>query len=131
MPGLLVDVTRLLYRRLRGRLPTGIDRVSLEYVRHFSGRGRAVLSWRGRTVMLPRRASAWAFRRLVGNGARDPRPAATNGVLLNTAHYGLECAGYAEELRRRGTRVVAFVHDLIPLAHPQYVRAGDDARHAE
>ena len=40
---LLLDVTRLIWRRWKGRLPTGIDRVCLAYLRHFGGRAQAVV----------------------------------------------------------------------------------------
>lgn len=145
MPAPLIDITRLLYRRMTGQLPTGIDRVGLEYVRHFAGRGRAVLSYRGRAAVLPERASARAFEALL-NASREPllgawlasRAAlwdwrsrnAAGSVLLNTGHYGLENRRYAGPLRRRGARVVVFVHDLIPFTHPEYCRAGERERHA-
>jgi len=60
MPCLLIDVTRLLYRRMTGRLLTGIDRVGLEYIRHFSA-ARALLSWRGLSAALSRADSALLF----------------------------------------------------------------------
>src|ERR1044071_168682 len=39
----LLDVTRLIWRRWRGRYPTGIDRVCLAYLRHFGPRAQAVV----------------------------------------------------------------------------------------
>ena len=39
----LFDVTRLIWRRWKGRLPTGIDRVCLAYLRHFAARSQAVI----------------------------------------------------------------------------------------
>ena len=44
MPGVLIDVVRLLYRRASGVILTGIDRVSLAYVEHYRDSARAVLS---------------------------------------------------------------------------------------
>lgn len=54
---MLLDVTRLLYRHMTGQLPTGIHRVGLEYVRHFGGRGRAVLSCGDQAAVLLERPS--------------------------------------------------------------------------
>jgi glycosyltransferase involved in cell wall biosynthesis len=140
----LLDISRLYYRRLTGRLPTGIDRVGLEYLRHYAGRARAVL---GRTPFLSVLApheSARAFRVLLAPpdgagelwalGARGylrwwTRPDVSGCVLLNTSHTGLENPGYAASLRRRGARPVFFVHDLIPITHPEYCRPGERDRH--
>src|SRR6185295_4062490 len=33
VPGVLIDVMRLVFRRSLGTIPTGIDRVGLEYIR--------------------------------------------------------------------------------------------------
>jgi hypothetical protein len=41
---ILIDVTRLMYRRLSRTLPTGIDRVSLAYIDRYASDARAVLS---------------------------------------------------------------------------------------
>jgi glycosyltransferase involved in cell wall biosynthesis len=125
-------------------LPTGIDRVGLEYVRHFGGRGRAVITYRGRAGVLPQRSSARAFATLL-NGKRRPLAGAwlmsraavwdarfhppQDTLLINTGHYGLEDGAYAAPLRRRRARTVVFVHDLIPISHPQYCRPGERERH--
>ena len=45
MTPILIDITRLVYRRLSHTLPTGIYRVSIEYLRHYGGRARAVLGF--------------------------------------------------------------------------------------
>ena len=144
-PRILIDISRLCYRRLYGRLPTGIDRVSLEYIRHYAGGARAVLSRSIFSSVLSRTDSERAFRLLLD--ARAPatlailwlffkaflgwrmRPGVTDCVLLNTCHTGLHHAGYATDLMRGGARPVYFVHDLIPITHPQYCRAGERERH--
>jgi glycosyltransferase involved in cell wall biosynthesis len=130
---------------MRGMLPTGIDRVALEYVRHFAGRGRAVVTYGGRAGVLPQRASARAFAALLNGTQREPLLGAwllaraalwdslvdstKDALLLNLGHYGLENEHYAQQLRRRGSRPVVFVHDLIPITHPQYCRPGEQDRH--
>jgi glycosyltransferase involved in cell wall biosynthesis len=147
MPSLLIDVTRLLYRRMTGRLPTGIDRVGLEYLRHFgAGAGaRAVLTWRGLSVTLSRADSARMFELLLRPGADVAAtgwsliakacalgwlPAGVGDCFLcNTGHYGLDHRGYAALPRLLGARPVVVVHDLIPITHPQYCRQGERARH--
>jgi len=144
MPCLLIDVTRLLYRRMTGRLPTGIDRVGLEYIRHFSS-ARALLSWRGLSAALSRADSARLFELLLHPGADVAAtgwslvakacafgwlPAGVGDAFLcNTGHYGLDHRGYAAVPRMLGARPIVLVHDLIPITHPQYCRSGERERH--
>ena len=54
----LLDVTRLIWRRWVGRLPTGIDRVCLAYLDHYRAEAQAVVQWRG-------------FRRILSEAASD------------------------------------------------------------
>ena len=54
----LLDVTRLIWRRWAGRLPTGIDRVCLAYLREYRSRSQAVVQARG-------------FRRILTESASD------------------------------------------------------------
>jgi glycosyltransferase involved in cell wall biosynthesis len=126
-------------------LPTGIDRVGIEYVRHFSERARAVITRGRRAGVLPHKASQRAFGALLNGKEAEPvrgawfisRGAAWDAlfapppgaVLLNTGHYGLEDEGYAARLRSVGGRAVVFVHDLIPITHPQFCRPGERERH--
>lgn len=144
-----LDITRLVGRRLKGRHPTGVDRVGLAYVEHF-GRGAAPGAWAlvrlaGRWLFFsPREAQAlyagllggsgpsraalaWAVARraLLGGGAAPRRGA----WLLNVVHSGLDRADYARRVEGLGLRAVCFLHDLIPITHPQYSRAGEGERH--
>ena len=59
---ILLDVTRLIWRRWRGRLPTGVDRVCLAYLRHFGLSAQAVIQHERFRGILDRKASEAAFR---------------------------------------------------------------------
>ncbi|QRM19916.1 glycosyltransferase [Dechloromonas sp. TW-R-39-2] len=140
---MLIDVTRLADRFLQHRLPTGVDRVSLQYLQHFAERAHALVRFAGRWVELGQNDSrrvfdslvAWApsgracLRRCVAEayvlGWRRP-PA---GVLFNTGHSGLDRSDYAGKVTRRGLKPVFFLHDLIPISHSEYCRAGEAVRH--
>ena len=148
MPDILIDVSRLLLRRYAQRLPTGIDRVSQEYLRHYLGAARAALNFAGYHVVFPRKASEQIFR-LLFDSSMPPQAhwlslpqlvlAACYGVLFerkvagailfNTGHMGLADHRYARGLRKRGVRPVFMVHDLIPITHPEFCRAGEQDRH--
>lgn len=62
-----------------------------------------------------------------GDGHKYERP-----VFLSLSHQNLHHgARFAQFKARSGARFVFYVHDLIPIDYPEYVRPGHDARHAE
>jgi len=140
----LLDITRLLDRSLQNRLPTGVDRVSLEYVRHFADRAQALVRFAGRWVVLGRGDSRRVFEALLDSGGslagfirwcvgknyalNWQRPEA-GSVLLNTGHSGLDCTEYVEHVRRHGLWPLYFLHDLIPISFPEYGRPGEADKH--
>ena len=139
---LLFDVTRLIWRRWKGRLPTGIDRVCLAYLRHFGARSQAVIQHDRFRRILGADASQELlalveqpdrFRLKFSLGAlrhwRNPRSDGGGRLYLNIGHTGLNSAGFREWVTRSGTRPVYFVHDLIPITHPEFCRAGETGRH--
>ena len=140
---LLIDATRLVWRRWKGYQPTGIDRVCLAYVDRFGDESQAVVHHRWFRRILDRESSALLFRlvaepradfrkafaRLVMRSLRRPRPDGNGRLYLNLGHTGLDSDGFVRWVRRANVRPLYFVHDLIPLTHPQYCRPGEDERH--
>ena len=51
-------------------------------------------------------------------------------LYINTSHGQLYRPAYARWLARTGQRGLFFVHDLIPIEHPEYSRAAEPRRHA-
>jgi len=112
---ILIDISRLMDRKLLGRNPTGIDRVSLAYLHHYRDNARAVLSRGSRTLSLSRQDSERCFDLLLGERPGGVGavlrswanamlwgwvPGEVNGHLLfNTGHMGLERPRYAQILR--------------------------------
>jgi glycosyltransferase involved in cell wall biosynthesis len=145
MSEVLIDVTRLVGRFFKGRLPTGVDRVSLAYIEHFSVRAKALVRLKGRTVLLSQQASYELFAELLSPSPRfrlkvlaliawafcqrQNRQYFQNTVLFNTGHSGLEREAYAEQLRKLGVRPLFLIHDLIPITHPEYCRAAELDKH--
>jgi len=141
----LLDISRLTGRLLRGRLPTGVDRVDIAYIEHFAGRARAVIHLGGRPLLLSSNASARIFKRLLNEreiigpvlaldivrgaigGLAEPVP--RGAVYLNTSHSGLLAPGLGLCLRVKGIQPIWMVHDLIPITHHEYCRPGEDDRH--
>ena len=50
-------------------------------------------------------------------------------IYINVGHTGLDRPGHGEWVRRSGVRAVYFLHDLIPLTHPEYCRPGEPEKH--
>jgi glycosyltransferase involved in cell wall biosynthesis len=143
---LLIDVSRLMGRTNRGRLPTGVDRVCLAYVQHFGAQAQAVLQWRGwrRILAWPESQELFALLlrpgpnfgqeagRIIARACLPPWPSqdGQGRVYFNHGHPDLDDPGNSEWLRRANVRSVFMVHDLIPLTHPEYCRPGEQERHA-
>lgn len=147
----LIDVTRLVWRCWSGRLPTGIDRVCLAYLDHYGDRAQAVIQRRGMQWVFSPAASdrlfaairqgGPAFRRslvrllptTLGSGRGSARHGngrgATGAIYLNIGHTGLDEPSLPGWIRRNGLRAVFLVHDLIPITHPEFCRAGEAEKH--
>ena len=50
---------------------------------------------------------------------------------MNVGHTGLNDPGFAAWVRGTDVRPLYFVHDLIPITHPEYCRSGERAKHVE
>lgn len=145
MSRFIIDVSRLVARRLRQRLPTGIDRVGLAYIRHYGPRARAALTLGSRAFVLPLEASQQVFERLVAADSTTPfrrtvisaalradvLPNVAGQWFLNTGHTGLHRPGYEAMLTSLGVRPVHVIHDLIPISHPQFCRAPESTLHRQ
>jgi glycosyltransferase involved in cell wall biosynthesis len=140
-----IDISRLLRRALRGRLPTGVDRVCLAYVGRCGEHAQAVLLM-GRVrrvlaycesqalfalLLAPPPDLAFRMARVMASACMPPWPAQQVGGKLGfyLGHSGVEGPGFAQWLVATGQKPVYFVHDLIPITHPEYCRAGEQALH--
>lgn len=143
--GVVLDVTRLIWRAWTGKLPTGVDKVCLAYVDHFGPRARAAVQRGAVRLILSFHDSQRLFALLAAPGSDFRRrllalaPVALaralrrqpveDQIYLNVGHTGLDAAGLARWVQRRRLRAVYLVHDLIPVTHPEFCRAGQDERH--
>jgi glycosyltransferase involved in cell wall biosynthesis len=141
----LLDVSRLIWRLWRGGLPTGVDRVCLEYLDHYRSRSRAVVQRRGRRFILNEKASDRLFDLLSQGPAGFRRgfltlalrafatarraPAERRLLYLNVGHTGLDDRSLGPWIEEANVRAVFLVHDLIPILHPEFCRAGEQAKH--
>jgi len=142
-----LDVTRLLHRLRKGRMPTGVDRVCLAYVQHFHTRAQALLIENGVAVALSATASmalfdwllAWEVGQRHGSLAKTMmallklpfRSVTRGGWVLNMGHSGLDRPSYLAWLRRKKIRLLVMAHDLIPITHPEFCQPDATDRHIQ
>ncbi len=148
---LLLDVSRMIWRRWSGTRATGIDRICEAWIEHYGHRAQAVvIHRRGKTILpfgtsqalfalLDRPEAEWAdvmrFRvaltqlALAHIGDLRDRLDGRGRVWLNPGHTGLDAPELLAWVLRRNIRPVHLVHDLIPITHPQFCRGGELERH--
>lgn len=141
-PDILLDITRLMTRRLKSQPLTGIDRVGLAYIKHYGPKARALVSMGGVPIVCGERSSQTLFDWLLGVASeRDARrslaaslvfgsrgPAHQGAWLINPSHAMLDSAWWLRSLRRMQVRSLYVVHDLVPVLNPQHVPPGQPAR---
>jgi glycosyltransferase involved in cell wall biosynthesis len=152
---LWLDIARLVERACIGSL-TGIDRVELAYAETLIAmapeRTRFVMlgRWSSRFSVFPVTATrrfltgvrrAWddgrpgdmrgSAVRLLAMAAMTPRtPVDPSAIYLLVSHRHLHRQVALERaLRRSGAAFVPLIHDVIPLAFPEYGRPGEADRH--
>ena len=148
---LLLDVTRLIWRRWKGVRATGIDRICDAWLEHFAPRSQAVIIMKQRQVILPMAASQALFAALLaptqkGSDQRSFREALIKLALrwgwhllrdydgkqrfwLNPGHTGLHIPALDAWCIKAKVRPIYLVHDLIPITHPQFCRTGEASKH--
>lgn len=151
---LLLDVTRMIWRRWGGVRATGIDRICDAWLDHFANRSQAVIITAHRQTIVPMRASQALFAALRAE-ARHPEHSSRlfrrklvklalrwspwllrnysgkGRFWLNPGHTGLHVPGLLAWCRKAQVRPVYLVHDLIPITHPEYCRDGEDEKHRD
>jgi glycosyltransferase involved in cell wall biosynthesis len=141
----LLDVTRLIARSWTGRQATGIDRVCLAYLRHFGAHAQAVVQHRGLIRVLGTNESAELFALLEGDAPATRRrlarqlsaallPRPQRGELagrayLNIGHTDFDLAAHHAWIGQSRVRPFYFLHDLIPVLHPEFSRPHAVRRH--
>jgi glycosyltransferase involved in cell wall biosynthesis len=142
---MLIDVSRLVARFLKGRLPTGIDRVCQAYLAHYGPQARALVRLGRHSFVFNHRMSMrmfntlqaapsstriqYAHRIIRGIAAGGLSRVAAGTVLFNPGHSGLESENYYRLIRSLKLAPVFVIHDLIPLTHPEYCRPGEREKH--
>jgi glycosyltransferase involved in cell wall biosynthesis len=132
---MIIDVTRTFQNVWLGKIPTGIDRVDIEYVRHFNSSAKALVRLGPRWIFINKCCSQKLFKILLFEGGNmwfrlnwliikeflfNWNLPVTDELLLNTSHIGLERKAYPSRIKRYGLRPIYFLHDLIPILYNEY-----------
>lgn len=117
----------------------------LAYLDHFAPHAQAVVHHEHFRRILDRRSSTELFD-LLREPPRHFRAALASRAIargggarcesrgrqyLNIGHTGLNSDGFRKWVQASGVRPVYFIHDLIPITHPQFCRAGEAELHLE
>ena len=145
---ILIEISRLIFRLIKGKTITGIDRVTLAYIKHYAKHAQAVLSYKGSVHILTQVQSEKLFQILCQNQPKLLHSSFFNVlteyvfknesdysqyagcVYLNLNHKGIESKSYIRKIQQLQLKTVFFVHDLIPVNYPEYCRAQEQAKHA-
>lgn len=140
-----IDVSSIIKRFAKGQLPTGIDRTLLAYIRHYHQQALAVVRLGKHYWTLPphqsiqllhllcskslqRNTNSLLFRGILKQSFHE-KP--THGFLLNIDYSGLSKARYVQMIKNLNLKPLFFVHDLIPITHPEYFPKFCDRRHKD
>jgi glycosyltransferase involved in cell wall biosynthesis len=140
-----LDISRLIWRSWSARLATGIDRVCYAYLRNFADRSQAVVQHRGVQRILSPSDSDRLFellleddsafkKRLIsfapGALARGRARLACNGAYyINVGHTDIDLDRLSAWTKTSDLRPIYFIHDVIPLTHPEFCAPSSVTRH--
>jgi glycosyltransferase involved in cell wall biosynthesis len=141
----VIDVTRLIGRYLTGRHPTGVDRVNLAYLAYYATHAQGLLRLRWVSAFLPNKVvqtvamklqkwswtsalqvCSWVIYGVVSNLGRGCH---RHAFLLHAGHNGVESDSLWRMIEKYQLRPIFFLHDLIPITHPQFCREREKDRH--
>lgn len=144
---ILIEISRLIFRLMKGKTITGIDRVTLAYIQHYADSAQAVVSFKGNVNIFNRQQSRVLFQILCHKQPKLFSASSLNilvehlfkneqdnscyagCIYLNLNHKGIESQAYIRKIRQLKLKTVFFVHDLIPVYYPEYCRAQEQAKH--
>lgn len=142
---MIIDVTRLVARQLDDIIPSGVDQVSLEYVAYFKKTAYALVRLKFIWIFLNKKDSELLFTFLLTKKKQKKyikfliiKNLLLNSLgfgrkekcwLLNTGHSGLHLKSYGKNIEKFSLKPIFFIHDLIPITHPEYCRKGESEKH--
>lgn len=121
---ILIEISRLIFRLIKGKTITGIDRVTLAYIKHYAKHAQAVLSYKGSVHILTQVQSEKLFQILCQNQPKLLHSSFFNVlteyvfknesdysqyagcVYLNLNHKGIESKSYIRKIQQLQLKTV-------------------------
>lgn len=141
---LYIDITRLSNSENISQV-TGVDKVTLAYIRYLGKGSCAVIRYPKYWLFLPYELSQLFFLNLLNgrkkrlatttlikklNAIRYGKPKiGEQNYLLHTSHGGLEKREFIDFMAKYELKGIYFLHDIIPIDYPEYCRDGEKQKH--
>ncbi|MDX1838555.1 glycosyltransferase family 1 protein [Legionella taurinensis] len=136
MKRIILDITSLSNLLRKRRLPHGVPRVALAYLKHYFDDMHILFRVRGRSIILSRHHSekvarlllAWELGsflkliRLLVRGALSPSglDPKCHYFVIKLDYKGFKYPRYLATITRNHFNMLAVLHDLIPLLNPEF-----------
>ncbi|KTD45538.1 putative glycosyl transferase [Legionella rubrilucens] len=136
MKRVIIDITSLSNLLRKRRLPHGVPRVALAYLKHYFHDMHILFRIRSRSIILSRRHSeqvarlllAWELGsflkliRLIVRGAFSPSglDPKCHYFVIKLDYKGFKYPRYLAAITQNNLNMLAVVHDLIPLLNPEF-----------
>jgi len=144
---MLLEVTRLLYRKTFNRPLSGIDRVNYSYVHYAKKSNWSLVIWNGRSFRLLTKFEknilfynksnfidqvkfiSTQFYFYFFSFVKNTNLYLCKKIFINVSHYALDKNVFWSTLKKYNCYTVIFIHDLIPIENPKYTRKTQYQKH--
>lgn len=135
---MFLDITRSIYRKIFKKPLTGIDRTTQFYINYFKDKNYNFLIWNfyffriitnfEKKLLFNKNISFFErvqflfyqiFFIFYGLAKKNEKKL-NNTILINTSHYWLDKEIAWSKLKKNNVKVVVFIHDLLPITHPEF-----------
>lgn len=140
---MIIDITRLIGRTLKGYQPTGIDRVCIEYLSYFRGITKVSIYLFNKLWVVNEKFSTLLIDKIVAIDAEGLKKILflalfnltkpeKKELFFNLSHSGgLNHSKYVKTLRKYDLKNIFMVHDLIPIEHPELAKPEERQKHKQ
>lgn len=131
---MIIDISRVLFRNLKGRIPTGIDIVLIKYLEHYKDHTDLFISRRKISFVIPNKYSSKILFCLINNkklklfsllislicSLKYNLHFKKYDIFLNIGHTGLEKESYFKKVFSCSKNLTVILYDLIPVNYKAY-----------
>lgn len=138
---MIIEITRLIGRTLKGYPLTGIDRVCIEYLNYFKTHTKTSIlihnkisvfdqSMSNRLIESLRNQNISSLIKSLFIAPFHIDKAQDGELYINLTHSGgIESENFMKKVCNKNMVKIFMIHDLIPIDHPEFTRDGEKERH--